>query len=282
MKTSEKPTNKAKDGSMILAIDIGGTKTLLGLYELDGNLVSSYKFETPQEYPDFVDMLKLEIPKFIEGKKIKKCVAAVPARIDRAKGLGVAFGNRPWLNVPIGPDLTKILGLPVDIENDANLAGLSEALLIPKYKRVVYITISTGIGIGIVQDGKLDPKSLDAEVGMMMFEHEGKLQTWESFASGKAIFNKFGKRASDITDPSEWYIVSRNIALGLIGVIATTTPDAVVIGGGVGSHLHKFKDVLESELELYKSGVVNLPPIFQAQKPEEAVIYGCYALAQQV
>jgi len=281
MQSSKKPTTKTKDDSMILAIDIGGTKTLLGLYELDGDLKASYKFETPQEYPDFVEMLRQEIPKFIGKNHINECVAAVPARIDRAKGLGIAFGNRPWENVPIGPDLTKIIGLPVNIENDANLAGLSEALLIPKYKRVVYITVSTGIGIGIVQDGKLDPKSLDAEVGQMLFEHGGKLQTWESFASGKAIFNKFGKRASDITDPSEWYIVARNIAIGLINVIATTTPDAVVIGGGVGSHLQKFKVILESELELYKTGVVNLPPILQAQKPEEAVIYGCYALAQQ-
>jgi len=283
MKTSEKPTNKAKDDSMILAIDIGGTKTLLGLYELDGDLKSSYKFETPQEYADFVQMLRDEIPKFIGKYHVNECVAAVPAKIDRAKGIGIAFGNRPWENVPIGKDLSTILGLPVNIENDANLAGLSEALLLPKkYKKVLYVTVSTGIGGAYVVDGKLDKSMIDAEVGHMMMEHEGRLCTWESFASGKAIFNKFGKRASDITDPSEWYIVARNIAIGLINVIATTTPDAVVIGGGVGSHLEKFKDRLEEELKLYQTNVVNIPPIFQAQKPEEAVIYGCYALAQQV
>lgn len=267
---------------MILAIDIGGTKTLLGLFALNGELKNTYKFETPLEYSDFVNMLRDEIPKFVGKNHINECVAAVPGKLDRAKGIGIAFGNRPWENVPIGSDLSKILGLPVNIENDSKLAGLSEALLIPKYRKVLYITVSTGIGSAFVVDGKLDKNTIDAEVGHMMLEHQGKLCTWESFASGKAIFNKFGKRASDITDKSDWYIVARNIAVGLIDVIATMTPNAVVMGGGVGSHLEKFKDRLEEELQLYKTNVVDIPPIFQAQKPEEAVIYGCYALAQQV
>jgi predicted NBD/HSP70 family sugar kinase len=267
---------------MILAIDIGGTKTLLGLFDLDGNLKKTYKFATPLEYADFVDMLRIEVPKFVGKSQITKCVTAVPGKLDRTKGIAIAFGNRPWENVPIGADLSKIVGQPVDIENDSKLAGLSEALLLPQYSKVLYVTVSTGIGSAYVVDGRLDKNTIDAEVGHMMLEHDGRLKTWESFASGKAIFNKFNKKASDITDPGDWYIVARNIAIGLINVIATTTPDAIVIGGGVGSHLDKFKDRLENELDLYKTNVVDIPPIYQAKKPEEAVIYGCYALATQV
>lgn len=265
---------------MILGIDIGGTKTLLGLFEQDGKLKRTYKFETPAGYDDFVSMLREELPKFIGKDHVSECVAAVPGMLDRTRGIGIAFGNRPWENVPIGVDLSNILKLPVEIENDAKLAGLAEAQYLKKYHKVLYITVSTGIGSGMVIDGKLDKESLGAEVGHMMLEHEGRLQTWESFASGKAIFNHLGKRASDITEPSDWYIVARNIAVGLINVIATTTPDAIVIGGGVGSHLPKFKDRLEEQLLLYQTSVVKIPPIFQAQNPEEAVIYGCYQLAQ--
>lgn len=264
---------------MILGIDIGGTKTLLGLFEPNGKLVSTYKFETPAEYADFIEVLRTELPAFIGKNHLSGCVAAVPGKLDRAKGIGIAFGNRPWENVPIGKDLSNILGLPVNIENDSKLAGLAEALLIPQYKKVLYLTVSTGIGSAFVVNGKLDKNMLDAEVGHMMLEHSGKLRTWESFASGKAIYTKFGKKAADITDPGEWYVVARNIAIGLINVIATTTPNAVVIGGGVGSHLDKFKERLEDELELYKTNVVDIPPIFGAKNPEEAVIYGCYALA---
>jgi len=266
---------------MILAIDIGGTKTLLGLFDTKGALKKTFKFETPLEYKDFIELLAVEAKHFIGSSTITKCVSAVPGKLDRAKGIGIAFGNRPWQNVPIGSDLSRVLGIPVDIENDSKLAGLSEALLIPKYKRVLYVTVSTGIGSAYVVNGRLDKNMLNAEVGHMMLEHEGRLCTWESFASGKAIFNKFGMKANDITDPSTWYIVARNIAIGLINVIATTTPDAVIIGGGVGSHLEKFKDRLEEELILYQTNVVDIPPVFPAKNPEEAVIYGCYALATQ-
>lgn len=279
MNSLKKPTPNKKQAGHVLGIDIGGTKTLFGLFTTDGELKKTYKFETPAEYSDFITTLREELPKFIGSLPVDKCVTAVPGMLDRQRGIGIAFGNRPWENVPIGVDLSNILKLPVDIENDAKLAGLSEAQYLRKYHKVVYVTISTGIGSAVIIDGKLDKESLGQEAGHMMLEHDGRLITWEHLASGKAIFNKFGLRASDITDPSTWYIVARNIAIGLINVIATTTPDAIVIGGGVGSHLDKFQDRLEEELRIYQTNVVKIPPIFQAKNPEEAVIYGCYHLA---
>lgn len=266
---------------MILAIDIGGTKTLLGLFENDGDLKKTYKFETPASYNEFVVLLTHELPAFIGSHHIHECVAAVPGKLDREHGIAIAFGNRPWAGVPIGKDIEHIIGMPIKIENDANLAGLSEALLVPEYRKVLYITVSTGIGGAYVVDGRLDNNLIDSEPGQTMLEHDGKLVTWEHLASGKAITAKFGMRASDITDEKAWYVIARNIAIGLISVISTTDPDAVIIGGGVGTHLDKFKDKLEEELRIYKSAVVDMPPILKAQNPEEAVIYGCYALAQQ-
>jgi predicted NBD/HSP70 family sugar kinase len=115
----------------------------------------------------------------------------------------------------------------------------------------------------------------------MLLEHDGKLMRWEEFASGKAIVAKFGKRASDITEPDDWYVIARNIALGLIDVIAATTPDAIVIGGGVGSHFAKFGDRLTEQLKIYEDSLLHVPPVFGAQRAEEAVIYGCYILANQ-
>lgn len=264
---------------MILAIDIGGTKTLLGLFDERGKLVKTKRFETPTEYQDFVSLLRESVTGFTT-KPIKQCVAAVPGKLDRMRGIAEVFGNLPWRDVPIASDIAKITGAVTHIENDARLAGLGEAVLLPQYHKVLYITVSTGIGSSLVVDGKLDPNHLDAEVGHMMLEHRGKIQTWESFASGKAIYNHFGKKASELDKPSEWYIVARNIAIGLINVIATTTPEAVVIGGGVGTHLPKFQDRLEEELLLYKSDIVNIPTILPAKNPEEAVLYGAYELSK--
>ena len=88
-------------------------------------------------------------------------------------------------------------------------------------------------------------------------------------------------KAADIVDPGVWYQIARNIALGLIDVIAATTPDIVVIGGGVGSHFEKFGDTLIGELALYEDNMIHVPPIIGAKNAEDAVIYGCYTLAMQ-
>ena len=88
--------------------------------------------------------------------------------------------------------------------------------------------------------------------------------------------------ASEITDNGDWYMVARNIAVGLIELIITLSPDCIVIGGGVGSHLEKFHEKLHEELELYRNKMINtLPQIRQAKHPEEAVVYGGYLLCKQ-
>ncbi len=187
-----------------------------------------------------------------------------------------------WRDVPLAEDIAAITGTKTLIENDANLAGLSEAILVQdKYRKALYITVSTGIGGVLIVDGRIDPTLADTEIGHMTFEYEGKMQEWEDFASGKAIFEKYGMPARDITDPSVWYSISRNIAIGLVNVISTVSPEVVIIGGGVGSHYEKFKDTLETEVAIFASEVITVPPIIKATRAEEAVLYGCYELAKQ-
>ncbi len=270
---------------MYLAVDIGGTKTLLAVFSSEGRLLESIRFETPKDYAEFLSQVKETFSKLTHRDHLKFCVIGAPGRIDRQKRSVIAFGNLPWENVAIGPNIEHITGVPSVVENDANLAGLSEAVLIKHgYKKVLYITISTGIGGIIILNGVIQPAYADMEFGHMMFEHNGKLQHWEEFASGRAIFAKYGKRASDIPadDHGTWYAVSRNIAIGLTGVIATLTPDVVVIGGGVGTHFTKYADQLHEELMLYGSNLVSVPPLRQAVRAEEAVIYGCYEFARQL
>ncbi len=266
--------------SNILAIDVGGTKTLLASFDAGGKVTEKVKFPTPSIYQDFIS----ELTKAVAGlttTKFEKCIIAMPARLDRRAGVAIAFGNLDWHDVPIVDDLEREFAIPVKVENDAKLAGLSEANLLPQYRKVLYLTVSTGIGGVMIINGKIDHNNQDAEYGHMLLEHEGSLQRWEHFASGKAIVAKFGKRADQIEDQSTWYVVARNIAIGLIDVIAATTPDAIVIGGGVGSHFAKFGDKLVEELKIYEDDLLHVPPVFGAQNAEEAVIYGCYILANQ-
>lgn len=267
---------------MILTVDVGGTKVLVATFSDDGKVIKSEKFKTPIMYPDFIDELKKTINELVGNDSPKACAIAMPGRIDRENNVVIAFGNLPWENIKVGDDLADTVTCPIYIENDANLAGLAEATeLLDLYKKTVYITVSTGIGGVLVVDGQMTQETLDMEIGHAMYEHNGKLQRWEDFASGSAIVARTGKLANEITDSGDWYIIARNIALGLINVIATLTPECVVMGGGVGTHLDKFHEKLSEELEIYKDDMFELPQIVKAKHPEEAVIYGGYLLAKQ-
>jgi len=267
---------------MYAAVDIGGTKTLIAVFDAHGKLLEKIKFATPEDYPEFISSLAENLAK-LSHKDFKAAVVAAPGRIDRDRGIGLRFGNLPWREVPLQEDAAKVLGCKVRLENDVKLATLSEARLLEgEYDKVLYMTISTGIGIGLAVHGKLDPESIDAEVGGMLLENEGQLKRWEDFASGRAIVEKFGKRASEITDLADWYIIARNLAIGMTNVISSFTPDVIVLGGGVGTHLDNFRDRLVEELKIYENPLAPTPPIIKAQRPEEAVIYGCYELAKDI
>ncbi len=171
--------------AMYLAIDIGGTKTLVAAFTAAGNLADSYKFATPQDYSDFIPLLNEYIGK-LECSDFRAGGVAAPGKINRQSGTAVAFGNLAWHNIPLQHDIEKIAQCPIVLENDTKLAALSEAHeLKHKYEKVLYVTISTGISAGLVVGKSLVPSLLDSESGQMLLEHKGKLMTWESFASGK-------------------------------------------------------------------------------------------------
>lgn len=267
---------------MILTIDVGGTKVLVATFDDDGNITKSQKFKTPIMYPDFIAELKKTVVEVTGGEKPKACSIALPGSLDRENGIALFFGNLPWENVRIRDDLSDTIHCPIYMENDAKMAGLAEAdALKDHYSRVLYVTVSTGIGIGMTIDGKIDHGVQDAGGKALMVEHEGKIMAWEEYASGKAIVAHTGKMAREITDESDWYVVARNLALGLIDLIVLLSPEVIVIGGGVGAHLPKFQEKLFNELEIYHNKMVKMPQIRQSQHPEEAVIYGGYLLAKQ-
>jgi predicted NBD/HSP70 family sugar kinase len=265
---------------MILAIDIGGTKTLVALADEKRKVHTSEKFKTPENYKNFLKELGKVVDKF--ASKYSTTVVAAPGRIDRKSGSGISFGNLPWKNVPLKKDLEQITKSTVLVENDANLAGLGEAHnLKPTPHKVLYLTVSTGIGDGIITDGVIDPDFADSEAGKMMFEHQGKLLEWEKFASGKSIVNEYGKMASEINDPVIWNNISQNLAVGIVDLCTVLNPNIVIIGGGVGTHFSKFEKQLNAHIKNIVSPMVDVPKIIPAQTPEQAVIYGCLELARQ-
>lgn len=266
---------------MYLGIDIGGTKTLVACLDNEGVIQESVKFPTPKIYRSFLKELAISVANLSTNTFIAAGVAA-PGRIDRERGVVVAFGNLPWKEIPLKEDVERIVNCPVALDNDANLAGLSEAMLLKDYRTVLYVTISTGIGTGVITDCKIDPDFEDSEGGQILLEHKGALQRWETFASGRAIVQRFGKRASEITDDKTWKIICRDLATGLFDLTTLMQPDAIVLGGGVGSYFERYAPFLSKELAHFETPLTPIPPLFKAKRPEEAVVYGCYDLAKDV
>ncbi|HEY1835345.1 MAG TPA: ROK family protein [Candidatus Saccharimonadales bacterium] len=264
---------------MYLGIDIGGTKTLVASLDDDGVIQETYRFATPKKYDLFLKESACNVAK-LSTKEFRACGIGAPGKVDRGRGVVLAFGSLDWRDVPLQKDVQAIVKCPVIVDNDANLAGLSEAMLRKSYEKVLYVTVSTGIGTGFIVNQHIDPELADSEGGQMLLEHHGKLESWEDFASGSAIVRRFGKRASEITDQKTWQIIAHDIALGLIDHIALMQPDVIVLGGGVSAYYAKFKDFLAADLKSYENPLFRMPAIEEARRPEQAVVYGCYDLAK--
>ena len=266
---------------MYVGIDIGGTKTLVAVLDEHGVIIDEQRFETDREYSKFLDDVSNSIPK-LKIQDFAGGAAGVPGSLNRENGIAIKLGNLPWRNVPIQKDLEDIFKCPIAIENDAKLGALSEAMMLKdEYNKVLYITISTGIGIGLVVGGAIDTNLGDAGGKTIMLEHDGKVEDWEEFASGRAIVARYGKRAEDIDDAEIWKKIASDLAKGFIHLVAIIEPEVIVIGGGVGSYFERYGDFLKEDIQKYKMPVVKLPELIKAQRPEQAVVYGCYDLAKQ-
>ncbi len=264
---------------MYLGIDIGGTKTLVASLTNEGVITERLRFPTPHDYNDFVKDLATNVAN-LSTKEFIACSVGVPGRLDRKRGIGIAMGNLPWKNVPIKKDVEHITHCPVSIENDAKLAGLSESMLIKQYDRVLFVTISTGIGVGFIVNQTIDDALADSEGGQVLVEQGGKTLFWEDVASGQAIVSRYGKKAKDITDKTTWRHIAHDIAIGLSDLISVIQPEVIVIGGSVGVYFDRFKEPLLQTLHRYELPITKVPPILPAERPDDAVLYGCYDLAK--
>jgi glucokinase len=265
---------------MYLGVDIGGSKIILAVFDEFGKVVEQKRFDTPKGYKDAVAVINREI-NHLKEQDITIAAFAVPGRFDHTNGMGLGFGTLHWQNVPILQDLKAGMACPVIIENDAKIAALSEAsLLNDGNSRILYITVSNGIGGGLIINGHIDHTMRDSEFGSMVFPHNNTIVRWEDFASGRSIVERFGKRLSEIITESELKIIGEDISIGLIACCAGVQADIVIFGGGAGQHLDRCFPYIEDFLEQYLHPAIKRPQLRIAKYPEDAVINGCYVLAK--
>ncbi len=265
---------------MLVVVDTGGTKTLVASFDRSGVLGEQIKFPTPKDPTEYTILLRSILIDNYGKKKVKAIVVAAPGIIKN--GIALWCPNLKWHDFHIQKALSGVLGkdTPVLIENDANLAGLAETRIMKKIPdQSLYVTISTGIGSGIITDGHINESLRNSEAGHALVEYDGVVQEWEKFASGQAIYKTYGKYARDIIDKRVWSQIADRISRGFLAVIPILQPNVIVIGGSMGTYFTKYGEKLQNILKEKLPDHIPCPKFIQAKHPELAVIYGCYYYA---
>lgn len=251
-------------------IDIGATKTLIALFSRRGRVVQRCRFPTAQKMTTFFQDLDAHLTEFVKHKqKPAAVVVAVPGIVQADRT--VRFGNRRWGDVDILRPVKKLFDAPLYLENDANLAALYEARGLPG--RTVYLTFSTGIGGGVVEDDHLVVE--DFEPGHRIYIYQGASAEWEDLAAASAIGKIYHVgHASELKERAALQDVAARLYLGLPDIVAEFHPDTIIFGGPLSKIFRRLNRYLPPI-----SGVEYLP----SQRPQESVIYGgyLYALEQQ-
>jgi glucokinase len=273
---------------MYVGIDIGGTKTLVATATSKYTLKTSQKILTPADALKALDEISIMI-EAQAGNKISAIGISAPGPLDRHKGRILNPPNLPWRNVSLTDHLHKRFGVPVALENDANAAALAEYTLGAGrgYNPVLYVTISTGVGTGLISDGHIYHGRYDTEGGHIMLQTNGPLcgcgghGHFEAISSGTAIKRRYGKFGYEIKDKPTWKLIARDMAQGLVSLAAVTSPEAIILGGGVSVHWERFKDPLEEYFHQFWAHMYPPPVIKPAHHIETAAIFGAFLVAKQ-
>lgn len=263
---------------LIVGIDLGGTNFRACLADREGNLIRRESWPTEAQEGHAAVSRRLDAAvRHIAGPDLAR-VAGVgvgaPGPLDPWRGVIIAAPNLPgWVDVPLRDDMQSGLGLPVYLGNDANLAALGEFRfgVGRGYSHLVYITVSTGVGGGVIVDGRLllGAKGLAAEIGHMVIDLKGprcacgNYGCLEAMASGTAIAREARARMRDGAPTVLWELAKGDLeavdavlveqaaragdafalgllreagyylGVGVVNVLHLFDPEIVVVGGGV-------------------------------------------------
>lgn len=264
---------------MYLVIDIGGTKTLIAMFNKHGRILRKFKFKTPEKKSEFLAVLKSALVPFSlkYSAKTEHIVIAVPGEIK--DNIAVKFGNRAWKNLDFTKELKNLFDCKITLKNDADLATVYES----SFHRglTLYLTFSTGIGGGLARKGVLAKNSASVEPGHTYYIYNQKSAEWEDIASCAAIGAHYGCQATSVRGKEAYSDIARRVSLGLPEVIQRYHPDCIVIGGPLALQFPHFIKELLPLVRQKLPKTRKLPLLVPARRPKEAVIYGGYYFAKK-
>lgn len=261
-----------------IVFDIGGTS--MRVAKKDGESVSGeQKNATPQSTTEAFSVLVESISSVSGEDKIESIVGGVAGAIDK-KGTIITSPNLPeWNGYRLGANLEEHFKVPVIIENDANLAGLGEALYGAGkgFGIVAYMGIGTGVGGTRIVDGAIDKNAIGFEPGCQIIEARTHT-TLEEAVGGFSLARKYKASPKDISR-SVYEELTPLLSVGIWNMIVHWSPDIVVLGGSLinNKDAYLIEDIIR-ELEKIRVTLPNLPRISRAELNDMSGLYGAGAL----
>lgn len=305
-------TIREKAAPVRIGIDIGGTTTKIGLVDIHQKLIASTVMDTNAKRPaeEVIGEIATRTLDLLEdqGIAMDQCIGAgigVPGTIDSKKGMVKYSNNIQWENV----DLVKIMGqylpIPIRIGNDADCATLGEAVAGAgkECQDVIMLTLGTGVGGGIILDGKIyEGKGLGgSELGHMVIVENGEACTCgrkgclEAYASATALMREAKKATGEDLTPREIFEAAKagdsklqqvvkdyigKLGTGIVNIVNIFRPQLVILGGGISA---QEEELLPPLREMMKTGCFGgekgeLPEIERAALGNEAGMIGAASL----
>ncbi len=281
------------------ALEAGGTKMVLAIGNENGEILEQRSI--PTETPE------ITIPQIIEyfkGKGIQALGIGSfgPIDLDRTSSTYGYITSTPklaWANYDFVGNIQKELQIPIGFDTDVNASALGEATWgsMKGLNSGIYITIGTGVGVGVYQNGSLLHGMLHPEGGHILLNKHpedtfGSVCPYhshclEGLASGPSIEKRWGRKAIELKDQHEvWELEAYYIAQGLVNYILTLSPHKIVLGGGVMHQEQLFPLIRKKVLELL-NGYVRTAQIedidnyiVPASLKDDQGIMGCIQLAK--
>lgn len=300
-------TIREKTGLVRIGIDIGGTNTKIGLVDVHNKLLASKTIPTlagnPEETIKRISeaaLIMLEENDIL----IEQCIGAgigIPGTVDSKNGILKYSNNIKWENVNVKELAGKIIPLPVSVANDADCAVLGEAVAGAGkyYEDVVLLTLGTGVGGGIIINGKIYEGG--SEPGHMVIEKDGEPCTCgrkgclEAYVSLTALKRETKKAFGREVAPEELFGMAKNgdstasevvsayieaLGTGITNIANIFRPKIVLLGGGIASGnqipLEPLREILEKNC--FGGGHGIIPKLELAALGNEAGIIGAAAL----
>lgn len=310
----------AAEGRLAVGIDLGGTQLRAALVDGSGALRSRAAAPTdtaggPRAVLRQMQALFGEVTRGIDAASIAGVGVSSPGPLDSAAGVVLGIPTLPgWVDIPLTNWLRDMLKLPVTLENDGVAAAIGEWHFGAGrgLSDFVYVTVSTGIGGGVIADGRVlrGRRRLAAHLGHMTTAPDGEVcqcgnrGCWEAQASGTAFGERARRRAAQqpgsslhalgaMVDARQVFDAARAgdtlaldlvatqaalLGVGIASLLHLFSPQAVVIGGGVSAGFELLRPGIDAEVRARAMPPFREVPVVAAQLGPNSGLVGAACL----